>query len=65
MKASLNDLPVFCAEIKNAFLQDPSSEKHYIICDTQFGLQNEGGTEIIVKDLYGGNSAGADYWCHV
>ena len=41
------------------------SEKHYIICGPEFGLENVGKTAIIVRALYGGKSAGADYWRHV
>ena len=63
--AALNGLPVFGADIQNAFLQAPISEKHYIICGPEFGLENVGKIAIIVKALYGGKSAGADYWKHV
>ena len=30
--AALNDLPVCAADIQNAYLQAPASEKHYVIC---------------------------------
>ena len=63
--AALNDLDVFGADIQNAYLQAPSSEKHYIICGEEFGLENVGKRAIIVRALYGGKSAGADYWRHV
>ena len=63
--ASLNGLPVFGADIQNAYLQAPTTEKHYIICGPEFGLENEGKKAIIVRALYGGKSAGADYWRHV
>ena len=63
--AALNDLAVFGADIQNAYLQAPSSEKHYIICGEEFGLENVGKRAIIVRALYGGKSAGADYWRHV
>ena len=63
--ASLNGLPVFGADIQNAYLQAPTSEKHYIICGPEFGLENVGKIAIIVRALYGGKSAGADYWHHV
>ena len=32
--AALNDISVTAADIQNAYLQAPSSEKHYIICGT-------------------------------
>ena len=63
--ASLNSLPVYGADIQNAYLQAPSTEKHFIICGPEFGLENVGRTAIIVRALYGGKSAGADYWRHV
>ena len=62
--SALNNLPTFGAEIKNAYLKAPSSEKHYIICDPEFGLEHEGRIATIFRALYGGKSVGADYWCH-
>lgn len=59
----MNGLPVFGADIQNAYLQAPTTEKHYIICGPEFGLENEGKKAIIVRALYGGKSVGADYWC--
>ncbi len=63
--AALNGLDVCGADIQNAYLQAPSSEKHYIICGPEFGLENVGKYAIIRRALYGGKAAGADYWRHV
>ena len=63
--AGLNGLNLCGADIQNAYLQAPTSEKHYIICGIEFGHENVGKTAIIVRALYGGKSAGADYWRHV
>ena len=63
--AALNALPICACDIKNAYLQAPSSEKHYIICGPEFGLENVGKVAIIVRALYGGKSANGDYWRHV
>jgi hypothetical protein len=63
--AALNDLPVCGADIQNAYLQAPSSEKHYVICGEEFGLENVGKRALIRRALYGGKSAGSDYWKHV
>ena len=63
--AALNLLDVCACDIQNAYLQSPSSEKHYIICGPEFGLENVGKRAIIVRALYGGKGAGADYWRHV
>ena len=54
------DLPVIGADIRNAYLQAPSSEKHYIICGPEFGIENEGCVGIIRRALYGGKVAGQD-----
>jgi len=62
--AALNDLSICAADIQNAYLQAPTSEKHYIICGPEFGIENVGRLAIIVRALYGEKSA-ADYWRHV
>ena len=46
--ASLNGLSVCACDIQHAYLQVPSSEKHYVICGPEFGLDNIGKTVIIV-----------------
>ena len=63
--AALNNLPVFGADIQNAYLQAPTTKKHYIICRPEFGLENVGKKTLIVRALYGGKSDGAEYWRHV
>ena len=63
--AALNSLEVFACDIQNAYLQTPSSEKHYIVCGIEFGLENVGKRALIIRALYGGKRAGADYWRHV
>ena len=50
---------------KNAYLQAPTSEKHYIICGSEFGLENIGKLAVIVRALYGGKVAVNDYWKYV
>ena len=45
--AALNDLGIVAADIKNAYLQAPASEKHYIVCGTEFGLEHEGKVALI------------------
>ena len=35
---SLNVLDVVAADIRNAYLQEPSSQKDYIICSPDFGF---------------------------
>ena len=63
--AALNDLDVFAADIRNAYLQAPSSRKDYIICGNEFGLENVGKVALIHRALYGGKTAGRDFRNHL
>ena len=63
--AALNGLDITACDIKNAYIQAPSSEKHYIICGPEFGLENVGRVALIRRALYGGKSSGADFWKHL
>ena len=63
--AALNNLDVCAGDIKSAYLQAPSSEKHYIICGTEFPLEWQGRVAVIRRALYGGKCAGSDYWKHM
>ena len=63
--AALNGLDVCAADIRNAYLQAPSSCKHYIICGPEFGLENVGKVALIHRALYGGKTAGRDYRNHL
>ena len=59
--AALNGLDVCAADIQNAYLQAPSSQKHYIICGPEFGHENIGKKALIKRALYGGKTAGRDF----
>jgi hypothetical protein len=63
--AALNDLDVIAADIRNAYLQAPSSRKDYIICGIEFGLENVGKKALIRRALYGGKTAGRDFRNHL
>jgi hypothetical protein len=63
--AALNDLDVWAADIRNAYLQAPSSQKDYVICGPEFGLENVGKRALIRRALYGGKTAGADFRNHL
>lgn len=63
--AALHQIDVKCADIKNAYLQAPSSEKHFIYCGPEFGLENVGKVALIRRALYGGKAAGRDFWHHL
>ena len=40
--ASLNNIPIIVADIQNAYLQAPSSEKHYVVLKDEFGEEHRG-----------------------
>ena len=63
--AALNGLEVYAADIRNAYLQAPSSQKDYIICGPEFGIENIGKVALIHRALYGGKSAGKDFRDHL
>ena len=59
--AALNGLDILAADIRNAYLQAPSSQRDYIICGPKFGIENVGHVVLIHRALYGGKSAGKDF----
>ena len=63
--AALNNVGVTAADIRNVYLQAPSSEKFYIICGEEFGIKNVGKRALIRRALYGGKSAGRDFCNHL
>jgi hypothetical protein len=63
--AALLGLPVIGADICNAYLQAQSSEKLFIICGPEFGIENEGHVALIWRALYGGKVADHDFWHHL
>ena len=63
--AAMMGLPVMAGDIKNAYLQAPTSEKNYIVCGPEFGEANVGRNAIITGSIYGGRVAGRDYWLHL
>ena len=63
--AALNDINICAADILNAYLQAASSEKHYIVCGLEFGLENVGKKAKIVRALYGGKTSGRDFRNHL
>ena len=59
--AALNGIDIMTADVLNAYLQAPASEKHYIICGLEFGLEHKGKRARIVRALYGGKAASRDF----
>ena len=62
---ALHLMPVKAADIISVYLQAPISEKRYIFCGPEFGLDNVGKQAKIVRDLYGVKSAGSYFWHHI
>ena len=63
--AALNGLDILTADIRNAYLQPPSSQNDYIVCGPEFGIENVGCVALIHRVLYGGKSAGKDFQNHM
>ena len=63
--AALNNIDICDADILNAYLQAPTSEKYYIRCGLEFGLENLGKKAKIVQALYGGKVSGRDFRNHL
>jgi hypothetical protein len=63
--AALNDLGICTADIRNAYLQAPSSQKDYIICGPEFGLENVEKVALIHQTLYGCKAAWQDFRNHL
>ena len=52
--AALNNLNVFAANIRNAYLTAPPSRKDYVISGLESGLENVGKVALIHRALHGG-----------
>ena len=63
--AALHGVPVMAADVQNAYLQAPTSEKNFVICGPEFGIENIGKKVIITRSLYGGKVAGRNFWHHL
>ena len=59
--AVLNRLDILVADNRNAYLQAPSSQRDYIVCGPEFGIENVGHVVLIHRALYGRKSAGKDF----
>ena len=62
---ALNDFYVTASDTQNAYLQVPSSEKHFIICKHEFGIEHVVKIALIRRALYGGKMTGRDFWSHL
>jgi hypothetical protein len=62
--AALNDVDVKMADIENAYMKAPITEKVWTVLGTEFG-NDDGQRALIVRALYGLNSAGAAFRNHL
>ena len=53
------------ADIRNAYLQSPTSQNHYIIYGPELGMENVGKVDIIHRTVYGGKTSGRDFRNHL
>jgi hypothetical protein len=58
--AALNDLDVKMADIENAYLTAPLTEKVWTVLGPEFG-DDAGKRALVVRTLYGLKSAGASF----
>ena len=63
--AALNGLDAWAADVQNAFLQAPCSEKYYTVCGPEFGSEFIGKLAIIFRASYGLKSAGVGFCNHL
>ena len=62
--AALNGLNVMTADIMNAYLTAPTSQKLHTKCGPEFG-SDAGKCAVITRALYGNKAAGADFRNHL
>jgi hypothetical protein len=62
---SLNGIDDTATDIRNAYIQAPSSRKDFIVCGPEFGLEHVGKKARLHRALYGGKTAGRDFRDHL
>ena len=53
------------ADIRNAYLQSPTSQKHYIICGPEFGMENVGKVAIMHRAVFDGKTSRREFRNHL
>ena len=53
------------ADIRNAYLQSPTSQKHYIVYGPEFGMENVGKVAILHRAVYGGKTRRRNFRNHL
>ena len=62
---ALMGLSVLGADIQNAYISAPTTEKFWILCGEEFGSEDKGKRAIVCRALYGMKSAGRDFRNHL
>ena len=63
--AALLGIDIWAADIMNAFVHAPTTEKYYIVCGHEFGNENIVRRAIVIRVLYGMKSSGRDFRNHL
>ena len=63
--ATLNNIDVYAADIRNTYLQAPLSQKDYIICGPECCLENIGEPALIHRALYSGKTTRRNFSNHL
>lgn len=63
--AALNGVDVMAADIRNTYLQAPSSRNDDVICGMELGLKYVGKPALIRRAMYGEKTAGRDFRNHL
>ena len=58
--AALYGIDTMAADIGNAYFQTPTSEKYFVICGYEFGIEHVGKRALIVHAIYGGKCTDRD-----
>jgi len=62
--AALNDMEIMAADIENAYLEAPTTERYWTIAGPEWGSR-KGAKMLVVRALYGMKSAGRDFRNHL
>ena len=63
--AALMGLDVWGADIQNAYLSAPTTEKFWITCGNEFGSLDRGKKSVVKRALYGTKTASRDFRNHL
>ena len=59
--SELNGIDMLATNTQNTYLQAPLSQKHYVVCGEEFGLENVGKVSLIRRALYRGKPSGQNF----